>query len=144
MIHSIECEQQHKKWDEMYPNRCKICNGAGGQSYPGTYWEPPDYIECDECIGQGKCPLCGAEIGEGIPLDCFLDDSILPCGHTYDNEAIVPYCDCDEYPMCSNDRHRMEYAYSKTAYEVSSGREIELDIEVFRCPFCKEEKELVW
>ena len=131
MKHSVECIKLFKEWEEKYPNYCRNCNGAGGFYFSGTRWIPPDFAECDECIGQGKCPLCGEKIGEGIPLDCFLDETILPCGHTYENPE-APYCICEGEPICPNDSHLMKYketVWIDGMYEV----------QVFVCPECGEE-----
>jgi hypothetical protein len=135
MNHSIECEEKFKEWEDKYPNRCQICNGAGGWSYPGTYWEPPDYVECEACIGQSKCPLCG----EGIP-EIFWDDvrlsDPLPCGHNWSNNP--PECWCDE--VCPNCRHEMKY--NRTEYVETSDNEgflFTYEVDIFKCPFCDTE-----
>ncbi len=125
-VHSIECEELQKEWDTKYPHHCKKCNGAGGFVYPGTYWEPPDYDECSECVGQLKCPLCGAD----IPEDWDFDNKILPCGHKYDNPE-APSCICEGLPVCQECRHLMEW--DKTW----ANGEYELDI--FKCPSCGNE-----
>lgn len=128
MTHSIECEKLFKQWEKKYPNHCKTCNGAGGVSYSGNYWNPPDFAECDNCIGQGKCPLCG----EDFPEDFEFGNNLLPCGHDYWN-LDTPQCICEGTPICDNDKHLMKYRetiWIDNFYEV----------EIFVCPECGEEK----
>lgn len=61
------------QWLEQWPNHCPNCEGWGGRSSPGTYWEPPDFDICP-CFDDGKCPRCGKE---GWPGEDF--DEEAPC-----------------------------------------------------------------
>ena len=68
MIHTKECDtyiartkEEIEKYVKKWPNYCSSCHGAGGFYSPGSYWQPPDFDICDNCVGKGKCPRCGAE-----------------------------------------------------------------------------------
>lgn len=78
MTHTKECDKyvnearkEVEAYISMWPNYCNNCSGSGGFYYPGSYWQPPDFEPCDECVGKGKCPRCGAE--------SFTDDSFNVC-----------------------------------------------------------------
>jgi hypothetical protein len=83
-----------------FPNACARCHGQGGKAFPGTREEPPDYEECEECLGQCRCPGCGAAEpifkawaeGDGP----FAGGTCQPtlrcpaCGWTHDGSGAVP------------------------------------------------------
>ena len=76
MEHTKEClEQMAKreaeiaKYEQDWPNYCKECGGWGGESHVELVGEPggPNayqdvWDDCDKCVGEGKCPRCGAEL----------------------------------------------------------------------------------
>lgn len=78
MIHTKECDEyiikarkEVEEYVAKWPDYCNNCYGAGGFSHAGSYWVPPDFESCTECIGKGKCPRCGAET--------FTDDETIIC-----------------------------------------------------------------
>lgn len=91
MEHTIEClEQQARQeadqelYDANWPNACHRCNAWGGANEyenqapigSGAYWPESIFEECDDCIGQGKCPRCGTELFEdaGEKYNALWDD----------------------------------------------------------------------
>ena len=60
--HDEECVVRtikYEKFFEEHPDYCKMCDGAGGFSYISSiYGFPPNYEPCEECVSQGKCPIC--------------------------------------------------------------------------------------
>lgn len=91
-IHTERCKRQQNEraaWIAAHPNFCRACEGwgvvAGG-----------DY--CPVCIGNGRCPHCGHQHGEG-----WNKQSFEPCERcrmepggmlVSDNGAPVVDCEC--------------------------------------------------
>ena len=135
MIHSIECEERTKDWEEKYPNRCKSCNGSGGTYYPGTYEQPPDFSECDDCVGQGKCTLCGQEYPpEEWDVAFNTSKDTLPCGHRWWNSP--PECDCGIDQVCPKCRHEMRWRSSHQKEEVVGDSLLSYEVNTYQCHFC--------
>ncbi len=52
------------KSEEIEREPCPRCKGAGGFQSPGSYWDPPEWSECEACEGMGgswSCENCGYE-----------------------------------------------------------------------------------
>lgn len=89
-----------------FPNACQRCHGAGGKAFGGTREEPPDYEECEACLGQCRCPGCGAAepifkawadgVGPFTPGTCQPTLKCPACGWTHDGSGAVPDVDADE------------------------------------------------
>jgi len=77
-------EAERQTYLATWPNYCKRCLGWGGSSFPGHRGEPPDWDECPECLGQNRCPRCGATGPED--RDWWNDPEGCPsCGWTEDS-----------------------------------------------------------
>lgn len=83
MTHTKECNEYIEKcnksvedYKQKWPNYCKSCYGAGGSYFPGSYYSPPDFNECEDCIDKGKCPRCGAETFKLIERENQATDDI--------------------------------------------------------------------
>lgn len=96
--HSPECQARIDKndelidaWHDKWPDHCDTCNGEGGVSYPGSYWEPPDFDPCPECQEgeEIRCPRCGVK---GETWDEKKEESIncTKCGWEWKNPDICP------------------------------------------------------
>ena len=74
------CKLTQANWAEReaafaahWPNYCRECGGVGGQDIPPTRDDPPDWIDCEHCIGEGHCPRCKADLDEMLDPDGYLD-----------------------------------------------------------------------
>lgn len=70
-------------WIAQWPHYCRTCEGYGvitwyehhDQGYPGE----PMADTCDACLGQDKCPRCGAKTFE-LQQDGNHPDVCITCG----------------------------------------------------------------
>jgi hypothetical protein len=81
-VHTEQClknKAMAEAWEAAHPNACKKCLGYGGfSSYSRE--DGPDYDFCSACVGQGKCPMCGAAQG-----DDWEGETCAVCGWNYEN-----------------------------------------------------------
>lgn len=87
-----------KAYEQQWPHYCRQCDGWGGKPYGGSYWEPPDFDDCPNCMEKGICPRCGGSIAtEEDPDD--IKEQCGHCGwdgqHVDDGHPGLPGCWCN-------------------------------------------------
>lgn len=77
----LAAQAKQAEWDALWPNACKECDAAWFVSY----YEPIDEFggmyksgECEDCMGEGKCPRCGHQ--HGIEWNVDDDEACVECG----------------------------------------------------------------
>ena len=92
--HTWQCIDLHLQIADYlfdWPNYCRKCGGWGGFSYPGTYWEPPDYSPCD-CVREGNCPRCNH-----LHDKDWEGEICARCGWRFDQDGLLDAeCHCSE------------------------------------------------
>lgn len=86
MLHTNECLLKQEEivvkriaYFTKWPNACRACDVQGGKQWGGTYWEPPDWLECEACMN--GCPRCASQDFTEDALETF-----------YNNRAPCPHC----------------------------------------------------
>lgn len=83
------------RYDADYPAYCRACAATGGKLHPGTLTDPPDWMPCEACLGQGKCPGCGVE--QDYLADGCAAGFTCACGWSEDNTRPLWECwGCEE------------------------------------------------
>lgn len=119
-MHSDNCLKTQKRigsaqkeWDAAHPNACVKCYGTGGKTvydtvdYGSTTAQLPSFEYCPNCIEQGLCPLCGANLtpnGTDAEIDAFnawieTDEKCPQCRERFGEISRPEFDDCD----CWND-----------------------------------------
>lgn len=79
-------------WRNEHPNYCKTCGGAGfndcSDPSVGLYGGEP----CEDCVCQGKCPVCGHQHGENWNADVQEWEPCESCGWT--ESQYPPFWEC--------------------------------------------------
>lgn len=82
---AMELHAAQRAYDAAYPSSCRACNGEGAFYFPGVYMyrdgsgEPPSTDICEDCVGKGRCPRCGAQHDED-----WEGDVCATCGWRWD------------------------------------------------------------
>lgn len=54
--------REYQAFRRAWPHACETCGASGMVHDAGDFYQPPMDEPCDDCIGKGKCPRCGAII----------------------------------------------------------------------------------
>lgn len=100
-----EYQERLAKYEQEHPHYCRNCQGMGGflsqydPSPPGVSLSPgymTDFDPCDDCVNNGKCPVCGQQTVNEDGDHC--SECGWDCG---ENELYAapqqPECDCWYY-----------------------------------------------
>ena len=109
-------------WKEQHPNHCKTCGGAGfndcSDPSVGLYGGEP----CEDCICQGKCPVCGHQHNENWNADVQEWEPCESCGWTESQYPPFWECVCYDPEADWKAEWDRELATMMAEYPVGDGR----------------------
>lgn len=112
IIHTAAClkaQEAYNAYVAANPNFCRHCYATGKIYAPPTMEEPEYNEDCEKCLGEGKCPVCGKESISAMELGKIFNGHIgwytnyhcKACG--WDSDSNVPGCpdvDCNCGEAC--------------------------------------------
>ena len=112
-------------WREQHPDFCKTCGGSGfvDASDPsvGLWGNEP----CEDCVCEGKCPVCGHQHGEDWNNDEAISVAWTPCevcGWTEDKLPPQWECFCYDPEKDWHEEWDRELATMLAEYPAGDGR----------------------